>query len=144
MASLNSSDHLDSKPDLSPPNIFPDPLIIVPALEHRQSIILLHGRGSFAAKFAPPLLASQAEGSGETLQTAFPHAKLIFPTASRTRATIYKRSYTHQWFDNWHLDQYTERQDLMTTGLRSSVQYIHGLLEQEILMVEQRMLSFGV
>ncbi|KAG4422078.1 hypothetical protein IFR04_004819 [Cadophora malorum] len=135
MASLNSSNHFDPKPELSPPNIFPEPLIIMPALDHRQSIIILHGRGSIAARFAPPLLATKATGSDETLQTAFPHAKLIFPTASRTRATIYKRSYTHQWFDNWHLDRYAERQDLMTKGLRSSVQYIHGLLEQEFAVV---------
>lgn len=135
MASLNSSDHADPKPELSPPNVFPGPLVVMPALEHRQSFIILHGRGSFSAKFAPPLLAAKATGSDETVQKAYPHAKLIFPTASRNRATIYKRSYTHQWFDNWHLDKHTERQDLMSMGLRSSVQYIHGLLEQEIALV---------
>ncbi|PVH77557.1 alpha/beta-hydrolase [Cadophora sp. DSE1049] len=135
MASSDIADDFVLKPELHAPDVFPDPLIIPPQLEHRQSIIILHGRGSFAAKFTPPLLSTGATGSEETLQTAFPHAKLIFPTASRTRATIYKRSYTHQWFDNWHLEMHTERQDLMTKGLRKSVLYIHSLLRQEIEVV---------
>ncbi|KAK0100180.1 hypothetical protein ONS95_008518 [Cadophora gregata] len=135
MASSQIAGHSDPKPDLHAPDIYPDPLIITPELEHRQSIIIFHGRGSFAAKFAPPLLATKAAGSDETLQAAFPHAKLIFPTASRNRATIYKRSLTHQWFDNWHLDEHTERQDLMAKGLRKSVLYIHSLLREEISVV---------
>lgn len=81
------------------------------------------------------MLVTKATGTHDTLQTAFPHAKIIFPTASRNRATIYKRSYTHQWFDNWHLEKHTERQDLMTKGLRKSVLYIHSLLRQEIAIV---------
>jgi hypothetical protein len=37
---------------------FPDPMIVWPLLEHRQTIIILHGRGSFAAKFGPPQILS--------------------------------------------------------------------------------------
>lgn len=120
------------KLELQPPGVFPEPMIIQPQLEHLQSIIILHGRGSFAAKFGPLLLATTATIANKTLQTAFPHARIIFPTASRNRATIYKRSYTHQWFDNWHLEEPTKRQDLIPKFLHKSVEYIHSLLRKEI------------
>lgn len=113
---------------------FPELLVIQSHLDHRQTLIILHGRGSTASKFAPPLLATKTP-SGETLETAFPHAKIIFPTASRNRATIYKRSYTHQWFDNWHLEDYEQRQDLQREGLKKSVLYVHALLRDEIKLV---------
>ncbi|KAH9214851.1 Alpha/Beta hydrolase protein [Leptodontidium sp. 2 PMI_412] len=135
MASSDTNANSIPKPKLHEPGVFPDPIIVPPLFEHRQSIIILHGRGSFSAKFGPPLLATKATGSGETIQTAFPNAKIIFPTASRNRATIYKRSYTHQWFDNWHLEKHTERQDLMPKFLRRSVLYIHSLLRAEIEVV---------
>ncbi|CZR64842.1 related to phospholipase/esterase [Phialocephala subalpina] len=118
----------------SAPPAYPEPLIVEPLQDHRQTFIILHGRGSFAVKFAPPLLEMVAS-SGDSLQSAFPNAKLIFPTASLTRATIYKRSYTHQWFNNWHLEDHTKRQDMMVDGLRASCIYIHSLLRKEIEVV---------
>lgn len=110
---------------------FPDPLLVSPELGHLQSFIILHGRGSWAAKFAARLLETVSSGN-TTLQAAFPHAKLIFPSASINRATIYGRKRTSQWFDNWHLDEHTKRQDLMSEGLQASVSYIHGLIKKEI------------
>lgn len=117
---------------LSPPGVFSDPMIILSALDHRQSVIILHGRGSTADEFAPDILATKASDSEKTLQETFPRARIIFPTASRNRATIYKRSSPHQWFDNWHLDDHTCRQDLIAPMLKKSVAYIHGLLKYEI------------
>lgn len=119
----------------TPRGSFPPTMIIQPRLEHRQSFIILHGRGSTADKFAPGLLSASSASENEHLQSAFPHAKLVFPTASSNRATIYKRSYTHQWFDNWHLEDVTRRQDLMRAGLRTSVAHIHSLLQAEIEIV---------
>jgi predicted esterase len=109
-------------------------MIVLPQLEHRQTIIVLHGRGSFAAKFGPPLLESTVDD--QTLQTAFPHAKIIFPTAPKDKATIYKNA-TNQWFDNWHLSDHTKRQHLMVDGLHKSCGYIHRLLEAEIKAVKK-------
>jgi predicted esterase len=122
------------KPSKDLPGVFPEPVIIMPQLEHKMSFIILHGRGSTAGVFAPPLL-STITPSGETLQTAFPHAKLIFLTASRNRATIYKRSYTHQWFDHWHMEEPTKRQDLMRAGLKKSCEYVHGVMKGETELV---------
>ncbi|PQE09917.1 acyl- thioesterase protein [Rutstroemia sp. NJR-2017a BVV2] len=116
---------------------YPQAITINPSHSHQQTFIILHGRGSFAEKFAPPLL-HMTTTEGKTLQTAFPHAKLIFPTASRTRATIYKKSFTHQWFDCWHLDACTKRHDLMREGLGRSCAYVHFLLQREMEIVGAR------
>lgn len=71
-----------------------------------------------------------------TLATAFPNARFVFPTAARRRATIYKRAYTHQWFDNWKLDPpATYREDLQIDGLRETVAYLHEVLREEINLV---------
>ena len=103
------------------PTTHPDPLIIPPLNDHKQTIILLHGRGSNAAKFGPSLLhhpitniAANPEPTNDnnnnnsgtnikTLATSFPNAKFIFPTASKKRAVAYNRAVIHQWFDNWPL-----------------------------------------
>lgn len=137
---------------------YPDPLIFEPLqLPHKQTFILLHGRGSWAEKFGPELLRTPIQSSrcngGKTLvddskdtsetqkpvmtlQAAFPHARFVFPTAARRRATIYKRSYTHQWFDNWKLDPpATEREELQIEGLHETTKYLHQLLREEIAIV---------
>ncbi|KAH8903785.1 alpha/beta-hydrolase, partial [Coniochaeta sp. PMI_546] len=103
---------------------YPDPLVVPPlTLPHKQTFILLHGRGSSGAKFGPPL-------------SAFPHARFVFPTAARRRATVYRRAYTHQWFDNWKLDPpATDREELQTSGLRETTADLHGLLRAEIAAV---------
>jgi predicted esterase len=113
------------------PGQFPEPIVVSPQQEHRQTFIILHGRGSTAEKFDTPLL-EMASSSGEKLPSAFPHTKFIFLTASRNRATIYKRSLTHQWFDHWHMEEPNKRQDLMRAGLHKSCEYLHGILKQEI------------
>lgn len=128
---------------------FPTPLIFNPIqLPHKQTFILLHGRGSTGDKFGPVLLETPiappnassskqhtppAKTETSTLRTLFPHARFIFPTAARHRATIYRRAYTHQWFNNWKLDPpATERQDLQIDGLRETTLYLHDLLRKEI------------
>jgi predicted esterase len=125
------TDNVQLKHAKDVPGQFPEAITVVPQLEHRQTFIILHGRGSTAAKFAPPLL-KMVSRSGERLEAAFPHAKLIFLTASRNRATIYKRSLTHQWFDHWHMEEPNKRQDLMRAGLHKSCEYVHSILQQEI------------
>jgi predicted esterase len=116
------------------PGQLPEPIIVSSQLEHRQTFIILHGRRSTAEIFGPPLI-EMATSSGEKLQTAFSHAKIIFLTASRNRATIYKRSYTHQWFDHWHLEDRFKCQDLMRTGLHKSCEYVQGILQREIQLI---------
>src|SRR5436189_5036386 len=113
---------------------YPPPLTVAPLLSHKQTFILLHGRGSSASKFGPPLLSTSIPQVG-TLANAFPYARFVFPTALKRRATIYKRSITNQWFDNWSLDAPTVREELQIDGLRETSAYIHELLRQEIKIV---------
>lgn len=102
-----------------------------------QSIIVLHGRGSSGEKFGLELLKTSIPDYG-CLQESFPDAKFIFPTAAKRRAQIYKRSWIHQWFDNWSLQTPTKREELQFDGLRESTQYVHALLEEEFAFVGAR------
>ena len=114
---------------------YPEALTVMPRSgNHLQSFIILHGRGSNADNFGAHLLLHLVPGFG-TLQDAFPNAKFVFPTASKRRAQIYKRTAIHQWFDNWSLQTPTEREELQFDGLAESSRYIHGLLETEIATV---------
>ncbi|KAK8086259.1 hypothetical protein PG994_001233 [Apiospora phragmitis] len=127
---------------------YPEPLIVPPlSLPHQQTFIILHGRGSSASLFGPPLLdtplslkVSSSPSSKrspppgvQSLATAFPHARFVFPSAPRRRAAVYKRTLTHQWFDNWDLDPPTiKREELQNPGLRETTAYLHQLLRAEI------------
>ena len=72
-----------------------------------------------------------------TLAHALPHARFVFPTAPKQRATVYKRSIIRQWFDDWHLgftaDEVDSRYDLglQTTGMGRTVAYLHSLIARE-------------
>lgn len=76
-----------------------------------------------------------------TLAQALPHARFVFPTAPKQRATVYKRSIIRQWFDDWHLgftaDEVDSRYDLglQTDGLGHTVAYLHGLIAEEAALV---------
>jgi predicted esterase len=114
---------------------YPDLLIKAPRSGfHRQTFILLHGRGSEAPSFGPTLLATPIPDFGN-LAKAFPDAKFIFPTASRRRAQLYKRSTISQWFDNWTHYAPEEREELQNDGLRETSSYLHGLLRKEVGLV---------
>lgn len=118
----------------SKPEVYADPLEVPPLREHKQTFILLHGRGSTATKFGPPLLACAIPGFG-SLQAAFPHAKFVFPTASMRRAACYNRSLIHQWFDHGSLQTPSLREELQIPGLRETSRFLHGLLRKEIALV---------
>ncbi|ROV98415.1 hypothetical protein VMCG_07161 [Cytospora schulzeri] len=128
---------------------YPRPLVLGPLrLPHKQTFVLLHGLGSRGEKFGPVLLetpfaASLSSSSSPnnppstaTLRESFPHARFVFPTAALRRATLYKRSLTHQWFNSWKLDPpATDREDLQAPGLKETTIYLHNLLREEIALV---------
>ncbi|KAL9635239.1 MAG: hypothetical protein Q9204_002691 [Flavoplaca sp. TL-2023a] len=116
------------------PPEYPDPLIIPPLQNHKQTFIILHGRGSNAPAFGPPFLDTKISHS-QTFRSSFPNAQFIFPTASKRRAQIYHRSVINQWFDNWSLATPNEKTDLQVPGLRESSAYVHSLLKDAIAQV---------
>ncbi|KAK8039557.1 hypothetical protein PG993_007968 [Apiospora rasikravindrae] len=129
---------------------YPEPLIVPPLLlPHKRTFVIFHGRGSFADGFAPPLLETPLSQSSlpsssiesptpsiQSMATAFPHAPFVFPSAPRLRATLYKRTLTHQWFDSWDLEPPAiEREELQNLGLCETTAYLHQLLRTEIELV---------
>lgn len=109
---------------------YPEPLVILPLTTHTFSIILLHGRGSNGPHFGLEFLKSRTS-SGQTPQELFPSVKFIFPTAKKRRSKILKRVKINQWFDNYSLDDPTERQDLQYEGLTETTQFLHQLVNEE-------------
>ncbi|KAI9748228.1 MAG: hypothetical protein M1815_003433 [Lichina confinis] len=116
------------------PSAYPEPMVTPPAQEHKQSIILLHGRGSTGAMFGTWLLFFHIPGIGN-LREAFPNARFVFPTAANRRAAILKENMIHQWFDIWSLKDPSNRENLQHEGLRETSAHIHDLLHQEIALV---------
>ena len=114
----------------SKPTTYPDPMVALPSLEHRQTFIMLHGRGSNAKDFAPQILFREIPDHKD-LHTAFPNAKFIFPNASPRRSASHNRALIHQWFDHWTLDDPNHREELQVEGLRETSDYLHGLLRAE-------------
>ncbi|KAH6629540.1 phospholipase/carboxylesterase family protein-like protein [Boeremia exigua] len=122
------------------------PVIVSPSQKHETTLIVFHGRGSTAQKFAEPLLSHTVSSDSHTttphstttvkpqkcFRDHFPNTKLIFPTAPLRRAVVFNRSLTHQWFDNWSPIQPELKQHLQVQGLRETSIYIHELLRQEI------------
>ncbi|KAF2726812.1 hypothetical protein EJ04DRAFT_517624 [Polyplosphaeria fusca] len=123
------------------------PPLIVPSIHaHKTTVIVLHGRGSTAEKFAEPILTHPVSSPlpstaslpetithpGKVFRDHFPHTKFVFPTAPLRRAVVFKRSLTHQWFDNWSLTQPELKQHLQAPGLRETAIYLHDLLQKEI------------
>ncbi|KAI3325028.1 alpha/beta-hydrolase [Xylariaceae sp. AK1471] len=123
---------------------YPDPFIVPPrSLPHKHTFIILHGRGSSGEAFGSVLLEFPivppgvlAASSSPTLASLYPNARFVFPTAARRRATVYKRAYTHQWFDNWKLEPpATDREELQIPGLQETTSYLHRLVREEIALV---------
>ncbi|KAJ4131827.1 hypothetical protein NW768_006027 [Fusarium equiseti] len=108
------------------------PLITSPPLSapHKLTIIVLHGRGFNADKFHSPLLASLSSSPSISFQESIPHARFVFPTAPLARATKYRRSLIHQWYEGTGDWEPEARGDM-----RPSVEHIHGILQEEIGML---------
>ncbi|KXH56036.1 acyl-protein thioesterase [Colletotrichum salicis] len=136
-ADVEKAPGIISEPRL-PLHSFPPPIIIPPRKQpHQQTIILLHGRGSSAKIFAPELLSvpldDPATPSGLntcTFQDLLPHTRFVFPTAPRSRATIYRRSIINQWYDgsgDW--------EEMLWGHAKEMIVFIHSLVEDEAIRV---------
>lgn len=110
-----------------PQNAYPAPLVIPPLVEeHTHTIVSLHGRGSNAKRFGHVLLAAA------NLQARLPTVKFVFPTASKRRATRFKKMPINQWFDNYSIEDPGERTDLQVEGLCETAKFIRDLISEEV------------
>ncbi|KFZ03320.1 hypothetical protein V502_11049 [Pseudogymnoascus sp. VKM F-4520 (FW-2644)] len=134
------SETLDDEYDRTRTSEFYEPFVVEPVKEHKQTFVVLHGRGGTGESFAASFLdhpISPTKDLGRligllSVRTCFPHAKFIFPTACLGRASTYGHL-THQWFDNWSPLIYPEqKEELMMEGLAETSSFVHSLLQAEI------------
>ncbi|KAL4795024.1 Alpha/Beta hydrolase protein [Aspergillus venezuelensis] len=106
---------------------YPPPLVIPPLdpTKHTHTIILLHGRGSNSEKFGQEFLSSTR------IAQRLPTTKFIFPTASKRRSTMLKRTPINQWFDNYSLEDPNTMTELQLDGLRETGAFLRKLVEEE-------------
>ena len=123
---------------------YPQPLVLPPLRQpHKQTFIILHGRGSDAYRFARQLLATPA-GAHHSIATAFPHAKFVIPTASKRRAEAWNGIRINQWFDYASLENTNEEHEgLPIEGLRETTTFIHQLVRAEIDVVGAKNIVLG-
>lgn len=129
----------------SAPNVVFEPIGV-----HKTTMIVLHGRGSTAQRFAEPFLSSLwytfthphnvpknedpciKEKDEAPFRTYFTNTRFVFPTAPLRRAVAFNRSLTHQWFDSWsHVDPQL-KEHLQAPGLRETSAHMRDLLRAEI------------
>lgn len=111
---------------------YPPPLIVEPTSEHKESWIILHGRGDKAATFSQGFmgLLNIPLPNGRTLQQHLPHVRFVFPTASHRRARVFNRATITQWFDVYSWNS-TEKTEWQVDGLRETAAWIDELVRRE-------------
>lgn len=142
---------------LSLPKDWIKPLIVQPCRQpHKQTLIVLHGRGDCGEDFGSALLqfsftlplsksgqirpfAPQNTSSKSdklssilNLRYALPHTRFIFLTAPLRACTMAGGVENRQWFDNISLADPETRQDLQVAGLRETADVVHQLINLEI------------
>ncbi|KAL8783249.1 MAG: hypothetical protein Q9213_004761 [Squamulea squamosa] len=115
---------------MSTQSSFPDTHIIQPTQPHTHTIIALHGRGSNGPEFAEELFEDKTPNN-QTLAEALPSCKWIFPTSHTRRSTVFQEDMT-EWFDLCSTTDPSKEADLQVEGLRDSIQYVLGLIGEEI------------
>ncbi|KAL6901436.1 Alpha/Beta hydrolase protein [Trichoderma evansii] len=117
------------------------PLVVGPATghSHTHTIIMLHGRDSEAQEFASEFFECEATGSetDRTLPALFPTVRWVFPQAKPLRSERFHIEMS-QWFDMWSVEDQQERAELQIPGLRSSVDCIARLIQNEELLIPRR------
>ncbi|PKK54971.1 hypothetical protein CI102_238 [Trichoderma harzianum] len=118
------------------------PFVVGPATGHTHTIILLHGRDSEAQEFASEFFECEATGTEQTLPDLFPTVRWVFPQANPLRSERFRVEMS-QWFDMWSVEDQQERAEMQVPGLRSSVNMIAELIEQEELLVPRSNIFLG-
>ncbi|KAF2499728.1 alpha/beta-hydrolase [Lophium mytilinum] len=110
------------------------PLHIVnpqPDHSHTHTIILLHGLGSTAGQFATDLFSHKTSNPRQTLASALPTFRWVFPDAGKRWCSASVES-TSAWFDVSSLDNINERGDLQVPGLKECMLYLKSVIESEV------------
>lgn len=107
----------------------PQPFIVPPLGEHKQSIIVLHGRGDFGDAFGDLLLLTKLS-TGRTFREEMANAKFIFPSAPLYFMRPGINSY--EWFEIMSLIDPNHKQEMQAEGLVMSSRIVHELIRKEV------------
>ncbi|KAK0705458.1 Alpha/Beta hydrolase protein [Lasiosphaeris hirsuta] len=114
---------------------------------HTHTVILLHGRDSKAEEFASEFFESEAtEGieAGRTLPALFPAVRWVFPQAKPLRSERFDADIS-QWFDMWAVETPQERNELQVPGLKSSIDLVAQVInDEEVLVPRGRIILGGI
>ena len=110
--------------------------VVQPQAEHFHTAVLLHGRGSTGDEFADDLFTSNLS-SGSSLRDEFPGCHWVFPSSKYAWSSIFQEDMP-AWFEAPSLAHMTAGQDLQAHGIRDSVVYVCGILDDEISLVGGR------
>ncbi|RYP04411.1 hypothetical protein DL764_004467 [Monosporascus ibericus] len=110
--------------------------VIQPRTEHSQTAVMLHGLGSTGEEFAEELFASNLS-NGSSLRDEFPGCRWVFPSSTELWSSTFQEDMP-AWFEAPSLTDTTAGQDLQAPGIRDSVAYLCGILNDEISLVGGR------
>lgn len=108
--------------------------IIEPQLAHTHTAILLHGRGSNGAEFAEELFATHLSDNS-SLATKLPGWRWVFPSSKELWSTTFQERMP-AWFEAQSLTDITLGQDLQIPGIMESSEYIQGVIEDEVTLLD--------
>ncbi|KAI0025321.1 phospholipase/carboxylesterase [Xylariomycetidae sp. FL0641] len=134
-SSRGPSNHVDKEKQVT--------YIVEPTVQHKFSIMLLHGRGSNGKDFGRELLDTGVTSNGSTLAQLLPGARWIFPTAPLRRACAFNRCIIRQWFDIARVSNPLYRKEVQLQGLAESVVELRALLEQETSRIPSENIVLG-
>lgn len=111
---------------------YPPPHIVEPTAEHKETWIILHGRGDQGKRFSNGFMGvlNMLLPDGRTLQEHVPYVRFVFPTASYRRARVFNRATITQWFDIYSWNS-TERTEWQVQGLRETTAWVSELVRRE-------------
>ena len=118
-------------------------LIVEPKLQHTHTFILLHGLRSNGDKFGTELLISGLSSVSKGLAELIPGAKFVFPTAPRSRSTVFKRAKTNQWFDIASLEDPSKKRERQIEGLSETATSIRAVMKEELKAIPAENIVLG-
>ena len=117
-------------------------LVVDPTALHTHTLIMLHGRGSNAQRFAhnisnpdKPGLLQARTSTGLTLQQHFPALKFIFPQAPLRRCTARKKMKMKIWFDSASFEDPSIREYLHIDGIAENARVLGRIIQAEAELV---------
>ncbi|QSZ32427.1 hypothetical protein DSL72_002001 [Monilinia vaccinii-corymbosi] len=100
----------------------PPPFIVESPKININTLILLHGTSSSGVPFSKELMEQVDFG------LLLPRTKLIFPSGSLRKTTVFGGNLTHAWFDIADFSDRAKGEEQQKEGLRESTEYLGGLI----------------